>query len=136
MRICNTCLTTKPLEAFHKNASRTLGVGECCKVCAITRSRKYVAENRTSLWEKNIKKRFGITPAVYFEMLEKQNGVCKICKMPETTVKRGRLQRLAVDHCHATKKVRGLLCNKCNRGIGYFQDSIELLETTIRYLEC
>jgi hypothetical protein len=62
-------------------------------------------------------------------MLDAQNGVCAICKEPCPTGK-----WLAVDHCHTTNAVRGLLCTKCNMGIGLFNDSVERLEATIAYL--
>ena len=55
----------------------------------------------------------------------------KICKAPETLQNKN----LAVDHCHKTGKVRGLLCSKCNKGLGLFKDSKELLTTAIEYLE-
>ena len=68
-------------------------------------------------------------------MLEKQNGVCKICGDKETTSENGVTRRLAVDHCHSTGKVRGLLCGKCNKSLGGFKDSKELLLKVINYLE-
>lgn len=73
--------------------------------------------------------KFGITAAIYFDMLEEQGGVCYICQGPEIG---GR--RLAVDHCHYTGKVRGLLCARCNRAIGMLEDSLELVERAAEYL--
>src|SRR5438105_9932161 len=60
-----------------------------------------------------LKKKFGITQAEYDQMFEEQDGVCKICRKPESRICRGILCRLAVDHDHKTGKVRGLLCSKC-----------------------
>lgn len=65
-------------------------------------------------------------------MLAKQGGVCAICKNPEKSCARG--YRLAVDHDHATKQVRGLLCVNCNQGLGHFRDSIPRLQAAIGYL--
>lgn len=76
-------------------------------------------------------KKFGLTIEQYDNMLQSQNSVCKICGKPELA-KVG--NRLAVDHCHKTGKVRGLLCSLCNKGIGHFYDSVELLQKTIDYL--
>ena len=75
-------------------------------------------------------KNFGITLEKYNKMLQEQNQVCAICLQHLEFDKRS----LAVDHCHATGKIRGLLCRHCNQGIGHFKDDIKLLENTIKYL--
>src|SRR5262249_52977690 len=72
----------------------------------------------------------------YQSLLEKQGGRCAICGTAQGHRScRGRACHLAVDHDHQTGTVRGLLCNKCNRGLGWFQDSPEILETAARYLK-
>ncbi len=68
-------------------------------------------------------------------MMDDQNGVCAICDHPETAVIKGKVMNLAVDHCHTTKRVRGLLCVNCNRALGYFNDDIDRLKAAIAYLE-
>lgn len=75
---------------------------------------------------------YGISTAQYESMKEKQKNVCAICFKKETT---GKIKRLRVDHCHSTGKVRGLLCNKCNIGIGFLQDSLVLLKSAMKYLK-
>lgn len=94
-------------------------------------------ENNPRAWESSrLKSKYGITLEQYEEMLEKQGGVCAICKQPEVTkIKGQKMWRLAVDHCHETNKVRGLLCGKCNRGLGFFQHDVSLLSTAVKYLE-
>lgn len=79
---------------------------------------------------------YGLTEADYTAMLRKQKGVCAICKLPERVVdhKTGVIKNLSVDHCHATGKVRALLCWKCNAVLGKANDSIEMLQAMIRYL--
>ena len=79
---------------------------------------------------------YGIDDVRYHEILDAQNGVCAICGRPETAVdkKNGRTRRLAIDHDHATGKVRGLLCTKCNAVLGYAQDSFNVLLSSIQYL--
>lgn len=69
-------------------------------------------------------------------MLKEQNNVCAICKKEDLTIEGNslRLKGLCIDHCHKTKKIRGLLCNKFNPLIGYADDSIEILESAIAYL--
>jgi DNA-directed RNA polymerase subunit RPC12/RpoP len=68
-------------------------------------------------------------------MLAVQDNKCAICgKEDDTVLSSGAYKRLAVDHCHKTGKLRGILCENCNRGIGMFKDNQELLEQAIRYL--
>jgi hypothetical protein len=80
-----------------------------------------------------IRRQYGITLNEYNEMLENQNYKCAICGNEDEVEGR----RLAIDHCHTSGKVRGLLCGKCNRGLGLFYDNVELLNNAILYLnEC
>ncbi len=83
----------------------------------------------------HLMRKFGINVDLFREKLIEQNGVCAICGKPETTVQNGEIQPLSVDHCHTTKKVRGLLCTECNTGIGKFRESQELLRSAISYLD-
>jgi len=78
--------------------------------------------------EYELKRRFGITGKQYRQMYSAQNGTCAICK------KKDEHFSLAVDHCHETGKIRGLLCSQCNRGLGLFRDSKESLKAAIDYL--
>lgn len=99
--------------------------------------REYRKENPDKFKRIDLKKNFGISLEYYYELLEKQGNVCAICKKPETAIdmKRGVPFSLAVDHDHKTGNVRGLLCMKCNRGLGLFEDSGELLDEAKRYLD-
>lgn len=74
---------------------------------------------------------YNITPEEYEEMFERQNGCCALCGVEHGTT---RETRLAVDHDHKTGAVRGLLCPPCNKGLGHFQDNIDVLEAAIAYL--
>ena len=64
-------------------------------------------------------------------MLENQNYKCKICLADNKKYKR----QLAVDHCHTTGKIRGLLCTPCNISLGYINDNIQILHNMINYLK-
>ena len=75
-------------------------------------------------------KKFGINSDQYEAILRDQNGLCAICQKEDPCNR-----QLAVDHCHATKKVRGLLCTNCNMALGKFQDNIEYLKKSIEYME-
>jgi hypothetical protein len=81
-----------------------------------------------------LKRKYGITLEQYEQMFQNQNGLCAICGKTETSKNQYGIIRLSVDHCHNTKKVRGLLCNKCNFILGLCNDSIEILKNSIKYL--
>lgn len=78
------------------------------------------------------RRRYGITRADYNNMLAAQKSCCAICGTTE--IGRGHTH-FHVDHNHATGKVRGLLCDKCNRGLGYFNDAANILKAAYLYLE-
>lgn len=71
--------------------------------------------------KKQLFRKYGITLEKYNEMLSSQDFVCKICKKPETIKTNIRTNKLAVDHCHSTGKVRDLLCMKCNTVLSHIE---------------
>lgn len=77
-------------------------------------------------------KKYGIDKQKYFEIMERQGGKCAICG---SEIGDAVGNRLYVDHNHADGSVRGLLCCKCNFGIGQFQDDPALLRKAAEYLE-
>lgn len=86
--------------------------------------------------KRKLVKRYGINEEIYQQILKKQEGKCAICGSKKATPidYKNAPQRLAVDHCHKTGKVRGLLCFSCNRALGYLKDDITLLKKAIEYL--
>ncbi len=86
--------------------------------------------------DQNLRRSFGPGFGIdqYIEMLEAQDHKCAICGEKETTVKNNKVLHLAVDHCHRTKKVRQLLCQACNTGLGKFKDDVSTLALAIAYL--
>lgn len=92
--------------------------------------------NPDSHREAHLKHRYGITTAEYNALLATQHGVCAVCGKPpgaDTTLPHHWKSKLAVDHCHDTGKVRGLLCNGCNAGVGHLgTESVAL--AAARYL--
>jgi hypothetical protein len=82
-----------------------------------------------------LKTQYGMTPEEYAVLLDVQDGVCAICRRPEMTIREGRVQPLSVDHDHATGVVRGLLCLRCNHGLGQFGDDVARLTSAIAYLQ-
>lgn len=150
---CNKCDTTRPTSDF--NAHKVYGLQDWCRSCqkAYRKTahakaknaewrqrnresinagkRKYYHEKeRDTIWERNIRNKFGITAEQYYEMYDQQNGVCATCHRPHA----GYEKRLAVDHCHTTGKVRGLLCEACNRAIGMLGDNLDVVMRVHEYL--
>lgn len=103
----------------------------CCKATAAWR-----AKNPTYESNRKLKERYGITSERYDEMWAAQNGKCAICGNEETAqhYRSKEVQKLAVDHCHKTGKVRELLCQDCNRGIAKFKEDPTILQKAIEYI--
>lgn len=82
------------------------------------------------------RRNYGITEKELEEMKEQQNNKCFICDSEGFLIgSNNHTEKLAVDHCHKTGKVRKLLCHNCNRGLGLFQDNPELLRKAAKYVE-
>ena len=130
LRHCNKCHQDIPVsEFFVKKGSNDnqYRFNSPCKKCSNIYQR-----NHRSDYQRNYQllKKFGIGQTTFNEMLSKQNGLCAICGI---SLKLS-TKNFAVDHCHKTKKIRGLLCQKCNLTLGYFNDNIDLLHKAIKYL--
>lgn len=80
----------------------------------------------------HLRRNYGITLEAYNEIQAEQGAVCAICRTHDVTTKS---DRLFVDHDHETGAVRALLCHRCNAGLGYFKDNIELMKCALSYLE-
>ena len=78
----------------------------------------------------NTLKRKNLTPEKFHKMLSEQDGKCLICRLPQVNNK-----MLFIDHNHKTGKVRGLLCVRCNSGLGHFKENVRLLSRAIQYLK-
>lgn len=96
---------------------------------AMKNKQEWAKENPTKIRTSHLKRHFGITEEEYQELLKKQGGVCAICGSPPTK------KSLYVDHDHGTGVIRGLLCGKCNSGIGLLKDSMNLVEKALNYLK-
>jgi Autographiviridae endonuclease VII len=86
------------------------------------------------LSRREVVRSFGITLDDYERMLKSQGGVCAVCGNPETSMFRGRVRSLAIDHDHRTNKVRGLLCRKCNTALGLLGDWFMTVYDAYEYL--
>lgn len=144
-KICGKCSHKKKIAEFY-NSYRTKDKKDVwCKRCKNTyndnyrktsdKHRHYLEKRRKTSAYKEYQKRkileikFGLTLEKYLTMLRSQNESCKICSKTNPNG-----DSLAVDHCHDTGRIRGLLCNKCNVGLGCFNDKTDLLQRSINYL--
>lgn len=145
-KTCSKCKKELPLSKFWFQNKDTGQRMSACRDCGKNRCSWYRNNNRELLNEKrkkhyyknqednilkarehrkkypektfatNIKTRFGLTIDEYNTMLKNQNGGCAICEM-----KHNHNRRFCIDHCHKTNTVRGLLCNGCNTGLGFYE---------------
>ena len=144
---CPGCESIKPLDAFGNNRNNPDGKQNYCKPCAVarvtaSRQKDPTAHRRSSKnWREanperhkdlNARWRYGVENGTYVNMLVEQSGRCAIC---DTEDPGPRLKRFHIDHCHGTGTVRGLLCSKCNQGIGLLNHDEELLKRAIAYLK-
>jgi len=98
------------------------------------KARVYQVQNPELRRSTILKNKYGITLKEYNVILKKQKYKCAICNITNTSSKRKYNKYLSVDHCHKTNKVRGLLCDFCNNGLGRFKDSVRFLLKAIKYL--
>lgn len=142
---CSACRQDKPWASFAPcPGRRPFGLASHCLECdggrkAAQKRQKYWAltpdERRVFNRRQNIR-RFGITLDDYEERFKAQRGVCAICRKPESVEHHStnEVQPLVVDHDHDSGAVRGLLCTRCNKGIGLLMHRPEVLEAAAAYL--
>lgn len=100
-------------------------------------AREHRANNKRFYRDKLLQRNYGITIDDYEKILENQGNKCAICGAGERTVEHkanNGMTSFAVDHCHDTNKIRGILCIDCNRGLGLFKDSPEIMKSAYEYL--
>lgn len=138
-KVCTKCGTEKPLTEYHCQAASRDGHRNHCKVCQrrihddwyannkqrrVDTNRIWRAENHDRYRDSWLRNKYGIGQDDYTRMLTDQGGVCAICGTgpdPNNPLPGNRV--LHVDHCHATGRVRGLLCHSCNKSIGQIGDA-------------
>lgn len=151
-KFCPGCKEIKSRKEFHTRIKGTDLVVTYCRLCANKRQtewRRNNIEKTRERWRKDSAKRrkekpdlvksyhfrsaYGLEWDEYQSMIEGQNNKCAICEQgPEN---KSRWNKLFVDHCHDTGKVRKLLCGQCNAGLGNFQENKEFLNKAIEYLD-
>lgn len=125
-KTCATCKVNKPKTEYWKNRASSDGVHSYCKPCAKRYDKEKYPSGKPKRRSRYYEQTYGLTLPELDEMKESQDGKCAICLVePERSV---------VDHCHDTGKVRGILCDTCNRAIGLLKDDPEILISAARYL--
>ena len=158
---CTKCLgKPQPLENFYKSKRGLYGHKSQCKVCDKYQHKEWVTANpdkvakidrrhavanpekcraKKKRWQKKypekvnakrIEKLYGLNSVQYNALFEYQKDLCALCKRHKSANALG----LHVDHNHANKRVRGLLCPSCNQALGLLQDSPELCQLASIYL--
>lgn len=157
MKKCSVCNLILPFTSFHKHSHTKDKLRYDCKNCRNKENKIYrnthpevILKYKTThknqkqaydlkRWKDkkhilgpiNRKNRIGVTPEQYDQQFIKQSGRCAICNKPAAEFIKG----LAADHDHNTQLFRGLLCGRCNCGLGMFQDNEDLLIKAIEYLK-
>lgn len=150
MKHCTGCNETKSLTDFYWRQDESR-FSSPCKLCTIRKADAHAKANRARravahkkrlaakpdhMKEHKLKWRYGLNKGDYDKLLASQDFKCAICGTDETYLTpRGKPQRFHVDHCHGTKKVRGILCFTCNTGLGGFRDDPNLLKAAAKYLK-
>ena len=131
-KVCAKCGEKKERSEYHKDSARADGITSYCKKCKLNTNKAWRKNNpeemKQSQRRTRRKREYGVSGEDYDNMLLEQNNKCAICKDAIG-------YEASVDHDHKTKKVRGLLCGKCNSGIGLLKDNPEILRSAALYLE-
>lgn len=142
-KFCNFCKQAKSTTEFYRNCGTHDKLASKCKSCDLAAHKVYVEKNRDKVkmsrqeFRKANKVRLSVAknrakcpPERFKELFEAQQGQCAICGLHQDKMRR----RIAIDHNHTTKAIRGLLCDNCNRCLGLLKDSTLILEKALGYL--
>jgi len=128
-KICNKCKLQKPIDEFYKRI--TGAIFSNCKDCQAKIQKEYRSSEKGKLAykKKHLKEKYNITLDGHKKLYIAQNGYCLICKelIPYS--------EMVTDHNHETGKVRGLLCGRCNRLLGYIEKTPDTAKSCFDYLE-
>jgi len=143
MKTCTKCGFTKKLDEFHIRVYSPDGRETRCKECLSKKNSVWAKENPEKKLakdrrnrphyserarERHLMKNYGISVADKIAMISRQGNKCPIC-LSDIELANGR-----VDHNHITGEIRGILCSKCNTGIGQLRDSPVIILSAFKYL--
>lgn len=134
-KTCSRCKVEQERTAFSTRGKGSSLLSSWCRRCVSAaqadRYRRNIDREREARRPQQWRRKYGIGPEQYAELLAKQGGKCAICGT--TDPGRGR-EYLCVDHDHSSGTVRGLLCSPCNYALGQFKDDPDLLRAALEYL--
>jgi hypothetical protein len=139
-RKCTKCgIVKNPEDFFADSTKKITGRRPDCKECNKKKSVDWARKNRKkrtkSQYFWTVKYKYNLTEEQYNEFIVGHVGKFAICNTLPKSKRNGKTRiRMHVDHCHKTGKVRGLLCYKCNSGIGLFEDDITRMKSAIKYI--
>lgn len=133
-KVCPCCKLLRPIDKYHRDRKTKDGHAFVCKGCLSARKRQWRKENPATAHAReradNLRRK-NLNEEMLAEMWKAQKGLCAICLKG---LRRTRLGH-AVDHCHVTRRTRGLLCQNCNFMIGHARDDPARLRAAAAYLE-
>jgi hypothetical protein len=136
---CCVCHVRQPFSSFYNFKNKNDGKSYRCKSCDDKAGESWRRNNPDSFWRSSrnraLKSKYGISLAEYTALKEEQGNCCAICGSMSPRNMGDEKQSFSVDHNHETGKIRGLLCNNCNRGLGLLGDTPEAIIRVLRYLE-
>jgi Recombination endonuclease VII len=162
---CSNCKLIKTVDNFGKDKNNRSGLKSWCNQCncelaklqrfrdrdrllkvAKEYNKKYKETRKAKHVEKialdstynkrgMLKTRYGLSYEEYLILLEESDNSCQICGITNSEYNELYNKDLSIDHCHETKYIRGILCDKCNTGLGQFKENKELLVKAIEYLQ-
>ena len=143
MKYCSVCSELLPLDKFFKSSKYKDGYGYRCKDCdkearAKSRNGEGGQGTREGYRRRKLIYNYNLSPDTYDLLLKGQENRCAICKTDNPAgegIENKRKLSFAVDHDHDTNKVRGLLCNLCNRALGFFKDDPTIVGSAYEYLK-
>lgn len=140
-KACSQCTEIKSVEAFRRRENRRgRPYSSACRKCLTKGDIERYERSKAKGERKGYHlKKYGLTLEEYDSLFLSQNGLCYICKKPETSrcVAWGQdlgTKRLSIDHCHKTGNIRKLLCKNCNSVLGFAMEDVSILESCISYL--
>jgi hypothetical protein len=144
-KFCPRCKTVKARSEYGlRKTDYGRQLKSYCRPCerayAVETTNRHIAAHPEKkeirkAWNRKatLKRHYGITVEQYERLFVNQEGKCAICGSDEAG--RDGHKNLVVDHCHQTDRIRGLLCHKCNRALGFFGDNKQSLLKAIDYLD-